>query len=550
MPQVGLTKSAAQELLNDYSVKIDNAMEADYAIDLIEAQLQAQLNKIQQITSQAFSLLGYTGSIEDNEKELSRNVVAAQIETATLNGAPLEENFIRNFKAVDPFQLDRQKEYDLIKQMLEQEVYSETFFRSQEEKAATIFMSIMQGTSIKNDTMYITVNSGGKIRESNTGKLVGFKYDDSYASLGKTAKNKISEFIKKYGDKIKKFSEHYSENEADMSWLLETIDINSFLKMSTEERLRVLDAYPGLLQAINKAYSQSIIDLCPSADKKILQGAIQEVLSNKEDAFFVGGNTNQLIGILGEIQGIYIFRRIIKNNSKRSKIDWVGGLNNPHADLLLKAALGEFGIQIKNKSWEQAQDDLISIDFKNFNETKTLIEGEGSVIKYNLTSEALSAAAGLGIDMGIFDAIQSALAADTFNVYYQWNSETKQAEAVDDNPAFTDVRRMIEIYSAKAEKIMSLYSVALMYMQAAQMTGGEASANTFYLVAGATVVSAATILANIIKELHDSVNTHFRTQVKTSYKGAQKTIIDVLNSGRDARKTEVISFVLQSSYNF
>lgn len=550
MPQVGLTKSAAQELLNDYSVKIDNAMAADYAIDLIEAQLQAQLNKIQQITSQAFSLLGYTGSIEDNEKELSRNVVAAQIETATLNGAPLEENFIKNFKAVDPFQLDRQKEYDLIKQMLEQEVYSETFFRSQEEKAATIFMSIMQGTSIKNDTMYITVNSGGKIRESNTGKLVGFKYDDSYASLGKTAKNKISEFIKKYGDKIKKFSEHYSENEADMSWLLETIDINSFLKMSTEERLRVLDAYPGLLQAINKAYSQSIIDLCPSADKKILQGAIQEVLSNKEDAFFVGGNTNQLIGILGEIQGIYIFRRIIKNNSKRSKIDWVGGLNNPHADLLLKAALGEFGIQIKNKSWEQAQDDLISIDFKNFNETKTLVEGEGSVIKYNLTSEALSAAAGLGIDMGIFDAIQSALAADTFNVYYQWNSETKQAEAVDDNPAFTDVRRMIEIYSAKAEKIMSLYSVALMYMQAAQMTGGEASANTFYLVAGATVVSAATILANIIKELHDSVNTHFRTQVKTSYKGAQKTIIDVLNSGRDARKTEVISFVLQSSYNF
>ena len=550
MPQVGLTKSAAQELLNDYSVKIDNAMEADYAIDLIEAQLQAQLNKIQQITSQAFSLLGYTGSIEDNEKELSRNVVAAQIETATLNGAPLEENFIKNFKAVDPFQLDRQKEYDLIKQMLEQEVYSETFFRSQEEKAATIFMSIMQGTSIKNDTMYITVNSGGKIRESNTGKLVGFKYDDSYASLGKTAKNKISEFIKKYGDKIKKFSEHYSENEANMSWLLETIDINSFLKMSTEERLRVLDAYPGLLQAINKAYSQSIIDLCPSADKKILQGAIQEVLSNKEDAFFVGGNTNQLIGILGEIQGIYIFRRIIKNNSKRSKIGWVGGLNNPHADLLLKAALGEFGIQIKNKSWEQAQDDLISIDFKNFNETKTLIEGEGSVIKYNLTSEALSAAAGLGIDMGIFDAIQSALAADTFNVYYQWNSETKQAEAVDDNPAFTDVRRMIEIYSAKAEKIMSLYSVALMYMQAAQMTGGEASANTFYLVGGATVVSAATILANIIRELRDSVNTHFRTQVRTSYKGAQKTIIDVLNSGRDTRKTEVISFVLQSSYNF
>lgn len=551
MPQVGLTKSAAQELLKDYSNKIDEAMSGEYAIDLIESKLVAQLQEIEKMTQQAFSLLGYTGTIEANEKELSVNVKLAQSETASLNGNQLEENFIRRFKSVDPFKMDLQKQYDTIMEMLKRETYGTTFFATEEERAATMFMNIMQNMVIQSPNFYITVEGSSKIREKSSGKLVGYQYGSSYARLGKKAKDNITKFLNDKGNiiKLKKFEETYENDKMTLSWLLENIDVESFLKMEPEERSRVLKAYPGLLEQINKIYTNAIIDSCPAADKSLLRKSIEEVLKEKDTAFFVGGSITQLTGILGEIQGIYIFKRIVKNNSKRTKVGWVGGINNPHADLILTAALGTFGIQVKNKSYDQAKSELMNIEFKNFNQTKNLIDSKGSKIEYSLTSEALSAASELGISAEIFDAIQSALAADTFNVYYKWNPKTKQAESVESNEEFVDVRSLIETYARKSEKIMSLYSAALMYMQATAITPSNPAANTFYLVAGATVVSAATIMSTIVKELRDAMNTHFRAEVKTGHKN-NKTIIDVLNSGRKQSKTSVINFVLQSSYNF
>lgn len=551
MPQVGLTKSAAQSLLQDYSSKIESAMDMDYAISLIKSKLEAQLKKIEEITRQAFSLLGYTGSIEANERELSANVKLAQEETASMNGNNLEQTFIRKFKNANPFKMDLQRQYDAIFKMIEQEVYGSDFFDNEAERAATIFMSIMQGTTINNGTLYTTVEGSSKVRESSTGKLVGYQYNSSYASLGKTAKDKVLEYCKDHEIELEKFQENYNDNSMTLTWLLKNIDVESFLKMDTAERERVLKTYPGLLDKINQIYKDSIIEACPGANKKILLEAINSVLGEKgkDTAFFVGGSVTQLTGILGEIQGVYIFRRIIKDNGKRSKVDWVGGLNNPHADLILRSALGRFGIQVKNTSYSRAKDELINIEFKDFNQAKSLIEGKSSRIQYELTSQAMSAASELGISGDIFDAIQSALAAETFNIYYKWNPKTKQAESVDSNEDFVDVRSLIEIYARKAEQIMSLYSAALMYMQSTAMTGNMAEANTFYLIAGATVVSAATIMSTIVQELESSMSTHFRVQVKTGHK-SNKTIVDVLNSGKAKPKASVINFLLQSSYNF
>jgi hypothetical protein len=81
---------------------------------------------------------------------------------------------------------------------------------------------------------------------------------------------------------------------------------------------------------------------CPSANKRILQNSIEEVLSKKPLAFFIGGNIEGMTGILGEIQALYYFKSLFGN--KGGSVSWIGGLNNPHADLLLVEGLKQFGI--------------------------------------------------------------------------------------------------------------------------------------------------------------------------------------------------------------
>jgi hypothetical protein len=86
-----------------------------------------------------------------------------------------------------------------------------------------------------------------------------------------------------------------------MEYIIEQVPIDALLKMGPQERKRVFDTYPHLKDEINRKFIHKIVESCPSADKKILTQSIQEILSKKPLAFFIGGNIEGMTGILGEI---------------------------------------------------------------------------------------------------------------------------------------------------------------------------------------------------------------------------------------------------------
>ena len=135
-----------------------------------------------------------------------------------------------------------------------------------------------------------------------------------------------------------------------------------------------------------------------------------------------------------------------------------------------------------------------------------------------------------------------------FNIYYNWDSSSGRAKAVDMNERFQEEREQIELYAEKAQQIASLVSVSMMYMQETNFSGG--ASNTLYLIGGSTLISAASILSDIIAKLKANLIA-FKTKVEghsvsKDRKGA-KTIVDVINHKGRLADTK---FMFQSAYNF
>lgn len=551
MPTVGLRLSSAQAIINQYMSVIDQAMAEgeQYSIAKIEETLETKLKKIELICQQAFSALGYYGSLEANEAELNAAITELQRGTANLNGDKLNKTFIAKFQAANPFDIDLQQQYDTLLTYLDKTL-SDTI-ADPTERLVTGVVQILKGTV--GNTIYTVDENNSRVRSKSTGQFAGYKFDKIFTNLSRATQNKLNTYFKEHELELNGFQEQQTDLSAEMTWLIKNVSVESFLKMSPAAREKVLTRYKGLKDTINETFKKSIVAECPDADEKTLKDSIDHILQSKDVAFFVGGQSTLLTGILGEIQGLYYINTIIrKNNLIQSSAKWVGGIGNPHADILLQHTLGQFGIQIKNSSWDRAENELYQIEFQGLETSKSGRAAQADEYKTQLTDPASQAINQLGISSEVFENIFNALAAYTFNIPYEWREG--EARPVNVNIQFDELRKKIEEYEHKANQIMSLYSVALMYMQTSQHNS-NASANTFYLIAGATIYSSATILANIIRQLKAEVHD-FNIAVTTRGKlgSTQYTIVDILNHNRDnmslSQKAETMHVAFHSSYNF
>jgi hypothetical protein len=84
---------------------------------------------------------------------------------------------------------------------------------------------------------------------------------------------------------------------------------------------------------------------CSGGSSDYLSRAIDKVILKRggTTAFFVGNNVKDMTGILGEIQTLY-YLLVITEGEIDSNMGWVGGIGNPHSDIILRDGLRNYGI--------------------------------------------------------------------------------------------------------------------------------------------------------------------------------------------------------------
>lgn len=550
MPAVALSQSAAQELIKQYSGVINANRNGEYSIDKVISLLEGKVNALESIALSAYQTLGISaGNTMAAEAILKQRILELQKDVAALNGINLQNCFLKALKSAPAFNISYEQELlDLqnhISLMTENELNGQT-------TATILYKEIMRGAEqALPDFITINVAGSGRPYNATTGAPV-FDFSKTYTQMSKKARAVFDSYVKNKKQKGATFSGRIGKTQISSSglsqeFILDNTSMESLLKMKTEDRTRLFQSQPGLKDIINRNFIHQITDACPAADKATLQFCVQQVLSQKPLAFFVGGNIEGMTGILGEIQAMYYFSKLL--GGQPGKVKWIGGIGNPHADILLIDGLKQFGIQVKNTSRSDAE---LEVAFQSFGAKagSYVVKSNGyGAWEYSNTEEGLDNLGVVGISNELIEAIQTFLAMEGFNIYYKYDSSSKKAVATESNEAFANERQAIEEYANYGQQIASLLSVSAMYMQEGFSTKG--ASNTLYLIGGATLISSATILRDIVNRLKSGL-VAFKTKVsgrKINSKGTSsaKTIVDVINSDGHLSNTK---FMFESSYTF
>ena len=542
MPSVALTKSAAQGLLGSYTPIIDKYINSEkFSIEGIKSQLEAKLKAVEALSIQVYNKLGYSGTLEQMETKFNQNVQMAKQGVQALSGTNLDKVFLSSLRKATAYTENNQQIYNEFLSFLENKVVSrnsEAIENLEGEIATELFNSLG-----KELTGTLTISNSGRTRYASSGRFAGYKFSRAFSNLSKRVQNEVANYISKHKEEITLNSNTVTDNGLSISWLVENIDINSFLKMNAHERTLLFNKYPGILEQLNIAFKNEILTNCSGTSSDYLSKAIDKVILKRggTTAFFVGNNIKDMTGILGEIQTLY-YLLVITEGKIDSDMGWVGGIGNPHSDIILRDGLRNYGIQVKNTSLDEA---MHEIEFQTFNTTKA---GSsyigGGVLDFWNTSHALTELEKFA-PLDLFESMQTILAMETFNIEYLWQNGKAQAAS---NPEFEDVRWEIESYAAKAQQIAQLFSISMMYMQTDFQSNTQS--NVLYFVAGGIVKSAATILSQIIKELESELHS-FKLTMKNKGTLAenQKTIVDYFNAEK-GKGQHVLHFALQSSFKF
>lgn len=223
-------------------------------------------------------------------------------------------------------------------------------------------------------------------------------------------------------------------------------------------------------------------------------------------SLFVGVNTNEIIGLLGELKTQYILSKF-PNLRSDTVIDWTAVAREEsasqqlHADIIVRNAAEQIGIQVKNSQ----QSSFGAISFGNM--------GLDAAIS------TLQPYIGNIPDAG--ESIEDVYQMVNFNIEYIRKGKNYTSGA---NPAFSPSRKELLALRNYADKIMSLLAATFMHMQTYE-TEGYVNANVLYVI-GNNVFSGAQNLRRIKQEFRGSTFRQGSFHMDTS---GGRTIVDVLN---------------------
>lgn len=273
--------------------------------------------------------------------------------------------------------------------------------------------------------------------------------------------------------------------------------------------------------------------------------AIRDIVTNYPAALFTGGNEQGVIGILGEIQGLYYMYALLGDKnpsvSPETLFQWIGGDTTAGsgvktgADLIVTIArnLG-YGIQIKN-----SMDLTGETSFSDF----TLNRGE-------VDGSFLNQLQSFGVPSEITQALEDAFVMQSFNISYHLAGTL----AVPGDPKGPDADIYLQTYSRlnelveRAQRYMALAAVMIMRIQYLENEGFMQS-NTLWIIGGTAIISAVQILNDLINQIEGEMSKNiFRTQSTTRLDKAKYTIIEYINNNNTG--TNNLKTTLKTSYNF
>jgi hypothetical protein len=293
---------------------------------------------------------------------------------------------------------------------------------------------------------------------------------------------------------------------------------------------------------INDIIIEKIKELVPN-DPQLIEDIIREMILPEKGryAFFKGENINDIVGICGEIQGVYYLTKLLgapNDNSFaqiKNLVQWKGGIidegskKQPHQDIMLK----EFGIQIKNSLKE---------DFHEINFAKASIDF--MIDKAGLSKE-------------VKDLLLNYYGTLHFNVPYKYNRKKDEyyhsEEPMKSRYKKEYLKSLKELQQANNDIniLLSLCASAFMYIDVSENT--DLDANVLYLLGGSAFVAASDILMEILAEI-ESKKHSFKITSNWKDFANTKTIVEALNDNQkyDQTYSEIVlsNIVLTSSFNF
>jgi hypothetical protein len=440
--------------------------------------------------------------------ELRTKLSSAIAETQNLYGPGLMKNFIYLLQADNAKEevAFRDAVYEFLElhfatnhSIIDHNEFSKMFFSMLNEgktggqKRFSSFQGIKQGTGIRNivEPFFLTAHQ----------------------------KKKLKEIIRKgtyqQGSKIDQWVKEEYKNNKVVATTFFTITKKEGSKISTKAR-----------DVRNKKLIDYILQQSGGADKVLLKKVLLYILSEDTMALLsTGKSITQIEGILGEIQGLYLFCKLTGEEPGERSVKWLGGLHNEnsnsqkfHRDLLVN----NFGIQVKNTTGDVLKDFEYNIGFWS-----------------NTLDNFLNK---LALNQSSRNLFENYFATYCFNIPYIYKKElttpfvAAERAIGQKGEEFNTSRNILLSLQQDIDKLLSIYTASFLYMDIGDEMEKDIDNNILYLVGGTALVTASQILTNIKDAIINKTTSALN--VTSSLEKNNFNIVNVLNSNPMLLKTQ------------
>lgn len=522
-----LTKQLVDEQIREsFSALTD--LSSKYNVDTMRAELEQQITRLKQ-QEQIFLNAVNAETIEQVRQRISKYREDFP-KIQNLNGPALLTSFLKPAEASMEYLTDeRQRKFvDFFSKIPEDIVQAEDF--------SGWFQGILN-----------SIQTSGRVRITSGYSDAKSVSDIVLRRLTAAQNRRIDEIISGKAPLSEGFSKRLDEirttlNEDSVSVMYTRSDWAALTEAQKEseikDKLKRGEITDHQLNLLLEQLSELIISQGP-AHNQYFRDAVREVIfeQNSKTKVFYGRNMlNGITGLLGEIQGLFFVKSLLgEAGNYKAEISWVGGIGNPHEDLILKSLGKMVGIQVKNSSKD--------------------IEEMGQMSDISFMTRAANSFEEVKKRLGAADYqdILSIYEMNAFNIEYVVENGIYSPG---DNDEFRPSRENIEFLASEADRIMALFAGALMYMSVGEEFSSLEVGNSVYILGGLTMKLASEILIELFgkleryeKEIGFKITSYFD-------KGANKigNIADYFNANKGKHGSSVRNSLgqlfLQSSYSF
>lgn len=517
-----LTKALVDEQIRESFDALINLSDK-YNVNTMRNELEKQIERLRAQEELFLSALGARNLSEVNERIKQYKADYPKIQN--LNGPNLYWEFLNSIEATQSLITDKeQKEFvDFFSRIQIEDLTADKDFKNWFQ---TILNSVSAGT---------VRSTSGYERATQIDQVI-------LKRLTEHQKRRVREFMRDPKNRTKKGKQiTIAQGKNNVTTTLNEKDWASLTKNQKKSEIEDQLKSGALSQYQLDEMLRNIYNLIVSkgpSDNRYFRQAVGEVVfeKNSKTKIFYGGNMmNGITGLLGEIQALFYLKSLLGDAADtRTDISWVGGINNPHEDLILTTMGQQIGIQVKNA-------------FKD-------VEKIGQMADVSFMNKAALS----------FEEVQKKLGADYYDILSIYEMDAFNIEFVKEdgiykpgkNDIFHPSRENIEFLSKEVDRIMALFAGALMYMSVGEEFSTIDVGNSVYILGGATMQFASEILLNLFGKLENyEKDIGFKVSAYFN-KGANKigNIADYFNANKNKRNQSVTQSLgqlfLQSSYTF